>query len=105
MVKLVTPIQLEHNISKTAGDRDSVSREHQITNIKMPVGYKWSRDVTDDDKDKVKQSLFTRYSDVTVRQYGRIYISLFTTKVVQYMQKYKYKYKKTDNHKEDRQSR
>jgi len=34
-----------------------------------------------------------------------IYISLFTTKVVQYMQEYKYKYKKTDNHKEDRQSR
>jgi len=34
-----------------------------------------------------------------------LYISLFTTKVVQYMQEYKYKYKKTDNHKEDRQSR
>jgi len=28
-VKLVTPICLEPNISKTAGDRDSVSKDHQ----------------------------------------------------------------------------
>jgi len=28
-VKLVTPICLEPNISKTAGDRDSISKEHQ----------------------------------------------------------------------------
>jgi len=31
-----------------------------------------------------------------------LYISLFTTKVVQYMQKYKYKYKKTDREVIDR---
>jgi len=28
-VKLVTAIRLEHNISKTAGDRDSVPNHHQ----------------------------------------------------------------------------
>jgi len=28
-VKLVTPIRLEHNISKTAGDRDSVLKDDQ----------------------------------------------------------------------------
>jgi len=28
-VKLVTPIRLEHNISKTAGFGDSVSKDHQ----------------------------------------------------------------------------
>ena len=28
-VKLVTLIRLEHNISKTAGDRDSVPKDHQ----------------------------------------------------------------------------
>jgi len=28
-VKLVTPIRLEPNISKTAGDKDSVPKDHQ----------------------------------------------------------------------------
>jgi len=28
-VKLVTPIRLERNILKTAGDRDSVLKDHQ----------------------------------------------------------------------------
>jgi len=28
-VKLVTPIRLEHDISKTAGDRDSVPKDRQ----------------------------------------------------------------------------
>jgi len=28
-VKLVTPIRLERNISKTTGDRDSVPKDHQ----------------------------------------------------------------------------
>jgi len=28
-VKIVTPIRLEHNISKTAENRNSVSKDHQ----------------------------------------------------------------------------
>ena len=40
-VKLVTPICLEPNISKTAGFRDSVPK---TTNRKWPMGYQMSRD-------------------------------------------------------------
>jgi len=40
-VKLVTPIRLEPNISKTAGDWDSVSKDHQMHQQEM-----WNRMVT-----------------------------------------------------------
>ena len=36
-VKLLTPMRLEPDISKTAGDRDSVPKYH--TNKKWPIGY------------------------------------------------------------------
>jgi len=38
-VKLVTTICLEHNISKTAGDKDSVPKDYQYTNRKWHMGY------------------------------------------------------------------
>jgi len=37
----MTPMFLERNISKTAGFRDSVPKQH---NRKWPMGIKWSRD-------------------------------------------------------------
>jgi len=38
MVKLVTPMRLKPDISKTAGDRDSVPK--YTTNRKCPMGYR-----------------------------------------------------------------
>jgi len=45
-VKLMTPIRLERNISKTAGDTDSETLFQRTTNRKWPVGYQmvtWPR--------------------------------------------------------------
>jgi len=57
-VKLVTPIRLKRNISKTAGFRDSVQR---TTNRKWPMGYQM-----------VKWPMTSRYPKGAVRQYGRL---------------------------------